>query len=53
MKSNRWWARFPGEVYANTFDFWKPVTEKRARKEMREYLGTKKLPSGTEVWRGK
>jgi len=52
-KSYRWWAKFPRAVYANNFDFKRPVTEKEAREEIRSWLGSKRLPRGTEVWAGR
>lgn len=52
VKRLRWWCRFPGEVYANNFDFSRPVTEAEARDDMRRWLGVDRLPRGTEVWPG-
>lgn len=51
--SYRWWAKFPGAVYSNNFDFNKPVNEKTARAEIRSWLNGKKIPRGTEVYPGR
>lgn len=51
--SYRWWAKFPREVYANNFDFTKPVNEKQARAEIRSWLGGRKIPRGTEIYPGR
>jgi hypothetical protein len=50
MKKYKWWFKFPTQFYANDLDFNKPVDEATARKEMRSWLGVKKLPPGTQVW---
>jgi len=51
-KKYTWWIRYPGQFYANTMSFKKPVTEETARKEARSWLGVKRLPPGTELWGG-
>ena len=51
-KRSKWWVHYPGEVYANNIDFKKPVTKEVAKAEARSWLGTKRLPPGTEIWAG-
>ena len=53
VKAYRWYVRFPTQFHSNNLDFKRPVDEKTARKEIREYLGTKRVPRGTEVYPGK
>ena len=36
-KSYRWWAKFPRAVYANNFDFKRPVTEKEGKAHLGNY----------------
>ena len=48
----KWWVHFPGEAYANDFDFKKPVSEAYARKYIRNWAGVKRLSRGTEIWAG-
>jgi len=50
MKSYRWYVHFPGEAYANDMRFDHPATETEAREYVRDWLGVKRLPRGTQVW---
>ena len=43
----------PGEAYAVHYDFEVPVNEAHARAYVRYWLGVKRLPNGTQVWKGK
>jgi hypothetical protein len=45
----KWMYKLPGAVYANG-----PVlakNEKEVRQEIRDHLGTERVPSGTEIWK--
>ena len=43
-----WFVHFPGSAYAGEFY---GKTEQEARQAARDWLGTKRLPKGTSVWR--
>jgi hypothetical protein len=48
-----WYVHLPGEVYANSVgDYPKDFkNEKEVRQHMREWLGVKRLPRGTGIWK--
>lgn len=45
-----WYVKLPGETYANSWEFTHPVSECEVRTYVRDYLGLKRLPRGTQVW---
>lgn len=48
--STVWYVKLPGETYANSWEFECRVSEREVRAYVRDYLGLKRLPSGTQVW---
>jgi hypothetical protein len=52
LKSHRWWFKFPGAVYANNFDFERPVNVIEARAYVWQWLKVDRLPRGTVYWPG-
>ena len=51
-KSEHWYFKIPGEVYAIDIRFKAPVSIVRAKEKIREYLKVKRLPRGIEIWVG-
>lgn len=49
-KALRWHYHAPGMVYAVDFRFQRPVDEAEVRRYVREYLGLRRLPTGSAVW---
>jgi transposase-like protein len=49
-KSVLWYYHRPGMVYAESFRFKRPVSEREARRYIREYFGYRKLPKESAVW---
>jgi hypothetical protein len=51
--SKRWWLWLPGDgINAVDYVFRVAVSEREARTYMRKQLGVKRLPNGTQVWKG-
>lgn len=56
MKSQFWYAKFPGDAYAlGSFQFPKPVSERTFRRfllvwEFGKNTGRRSLPRGVQVW---
>jgi hypothetical protein len=45
----RWYAHAPGMVYAvNVY----AKDDREAREKLRDFLGVKRLPAGSSVWKG-
>ena len=42
------WYHYPGMVYAS--NWYEASTIAEAKKQIREYLGLKKLPNGFAIW---
>ncbi len=54
MKSSAWYFHEPSSFYAlGPFRFDRPKTEAEARAYVREWLGVKRLPRGSELWTAK
>ena len=45
---NRYYWHYPGMIYAGN---WDAGNIKQAKKEIREYLGLKRLPNGFAIWK--
>ena len=50
-KSTKWWALARGNVYANDYDFRRPISEKEFRAYLRDYWKVKSLKN-FEIWKG-
>lgn len=51
-RSRKWFVHFRGAVYANDIDFGHPETIEAAIDYALSWLGTDKVPAGTQFWMG-